>query len=126
MLETKDQVFQVFQQFQARVERETDRKLKNVRLDNGGEYRGPFEAYWKAQGIKLEKTVPKTPQLNGVAKDQTCMLSQEKLPWIFWVEAMFTTVHIINLSPSVPIEGDIPQRVWTGKDVPYKHLRVFG
>ena len=39
---------------------------------------------------------------------------------------MFTIVHIINLSPSVPLEGDIPQRVWTGKDVSYKHLRVFG
>ena len=34
-------------------------------------------------------------------------------------------MHIINLSPSVPLEGDIPQRVWTGKDVSYKHLRVF-
>ena len=40
--------------------------------------------------------------------------------------AKVTTVHTINLSPSVPLEGDIPQRVWTGKDVSYKHLRVFG
>ena len=54
------------------------------------------------------------------------MLSQAKFPRIFWAKAMFTVVHIINLSPSVPLDGNIPQRVWTGKDVSYKHLRVFG
>ncbi|CAL1407753.1 unnamed protein product [Linum trigynum] len=35
-------------------------------------------------------------------------------------------VDLINLSPSVPLEGDVPQRVWTGKEVSYEHLRVFG
>ena len=54
------------------------------------------------------------------------MLSHAKLPLTLWVEAMFTDVHIINLSPLVPLEGDIPQRVVMGKDVSYKHLRVFG
>ena len=58
VLKTKDQVFQ---QFQAKVGRETGRKLKCVRSDNGGEYRGSFEAYCKTQGIKLEKTIPTTP-----------------------------------------------------------------
>lgn len=35
-------------------------------------------------------------------------------------------VHVLNLSPSVPLDGDIPDRVWTGKEVSYNHLRVFG
>ena len=39
---------------------------------------------------------------------------------------MKTAVDLINLSPSVPLDGDIPERVWTGKDVFFKHLRVFG
>jgi hypothetical protein len=43
------------------VERETEKKLKCVRSDNGGEYRGLFEIFHKINGIKLEKTVPKTP-----------------------------------------------------------------
>ena len=54
------------------------------------------------------------------------MLSGANLSRTFWAKAMFTVVHIINLSPSVPLDGDIPQRVSTGKDVSYKHLRVFG
>ncbi|KAL6320961.1 hypothetical protein AAG906_010770 [Vitis piasezkii] len=37
-------------------------------INNGGEYRRPFEQYCKSHGIKLEKTVPKTPQQNGVAE----------------------------------------------------------
>ena len=35
-------------------------------------------------------------------------------------------MYVLNLSPSVPLAGDIPQRVWSGKDVVYKHLKVFG
>ena len=34
--------------------------------------------------------------------------------------------YLINRSPSVPLEFDIPERVWTGKDVSYSHLKVFG
>ncbi|KAL6327357.1 hypothetical protein AAG906_018959 [Vitis piasezkii] len=91
---------------------------------NGGEYRGPFEQYCRSHGIKLEKMVPKTPQQNGVAKRMNrticdrirCMLSHAKLPKSFWGEAMRKTVDLINLSPSYPLEGDIPKR----------HLRVFG
>ena len=39
---------------------------------------------------------------------------------------MRTTVDLINLSPSVPLQGDVPKRVWRGKDISYNHLRVFG
>ena len=39
---------------------------------------------------------------------------------------MRTIVDLINLSPSYPLEGDIPERVWTGKFVSFEHLRVFG
>ena len=44
----------------------------------------------------------------------------------FGGEAMRTAVDLINLSPSVPLDGDIPERVWTDQDVSFKHLRVFG
>ena len=53
------------------------------------------------------------------------MLSHAKLPKSFWGEAMRLAVNLINLSPSVHLNHDIPQRVWTGKDVSYDYLRVF-
>ena len=51
-LKTKDQVLDAFKELHARLERETGRKLKVVRADNGSEYRGPFENYRKLHGIR--------------------------------------------------------------------------
>ena len=123
-----------FKELHARLKRETRRKLKAVRANNGGEYMGPFENYCKLHGIRLEKTVPKTPQQNDVAERMNgtieekimCMLSHSQLSKSFWGEAMRTSIDLINLSPSVPLKGDVPERVWTRKDVSYGHLRVFG
>ncbi|PKI76683.1 hypothetical protein CRG98_002992 [Punica granatum] len=72
------------------VERETDMKLKCVRADNGGEYRGPFENHCRTHRIKLEKTA--------------------KLSKFFWGEAMRTAIDLINLTPSVALDGDVPQQ----------------
>ena len=36
-----------------------------------------------------------------------------------------TVAHVINLSPVVALESDVPNSVWYGKDVSYDHLRVF-
>jgi transposase InsO family protein len=133
-LKTKDQVLDVFKVFHMKIERETGRQLKCVRADNGGEYRGLLEEYCRSHGIRLEKTVPKTPQHNGVVERMNiticerikCVLSHAKLPKSFWGEAMKTVIDLINLSLSVPLNCDFPQRVWTGKDVSFEHLRVFG
>ncbi|PKI37236.1 hypothetical protein CRG98_042388 [Punica granatum] len=63
------------------VERETGMKLKCVRADNSGEYRGPFENYCRTHGIKLEKTVLKTPQQNGLAKRMNRTIVEEFVVW---------------------------------------------
>ena len=50
------------------VETETSLKVKYLRSDNGGEYvDGGFSDYCVAQGIRMEKTIPGTPQQNSVA-----------------------------------------------------------
>lgn len=35
-------------------------------------------------------------------------------------------MHVLNRSPSIPLHFDIPEKVWSGKDLSYDHLRVFG
>ena len=78
--------------------------------------------------------MPKTPELNGLPERMNwtimervrSMLSHAKLLKSYWVEAMLTVVYLINWSPSVPLKGDVPQRMWTGRSVSYQHLRVFG
>ena len=133
-LKSKDQVLDVFKDFHVKVERKIDKQLKFIKANNGGEFRRLFEQYYRSHGIWLEKMVPKTPQQNGVIERMNrtiCdrikfMLSHAKLPKSFWGEAMRTTVDLINLSPSYPLEADISKRVWTGKFVSFEHLRLFG
>ena len=115
------------------VERQSDKKLKYIRSDNGGEYRRPFDVYCRQHGIKHEKTPPKTPQLNGLAERMnrtlvervTCMLSEAKLPKHFWGEALLAVMHVFNLSPAVALNTEVPNKIWFGKNVSYDHLRVF-
>ena len=85
-------------------------------IDNSSEYRGPFEQYYRSHEIRLEKNVPTTPQQNGVAKKMNrtieerikCMLSDTKLLKSFWAKVMRTTVDLINLYPSAPLDGNVP------------------
>jgi hypothetical protein len=123
-----------FKEFHAKVERETGRKLKCIRSDNVGEYRGPFEMNCRLYGIQQQNIVPKTAQQNGRAERMnrtltervTTMLSHAKLPNQFWAEALMIAVYVLTLSPCLPLDGDIPQKVWSGKEVSYKHMKIFG
>ncbi|CAA0831270.1 Unknown protein, partial [Striga hermonthica] len=108
-LRTKGEVFQYFKRFHAMVERQAGKRLKCLRSDNGGEYTShEFKNYCAEHGIRHEKTVPGTPQHNGVAEriNRTimekvrCMLRMAKLHKPFWGEAVLTACYLINRSPS--------------------------
>uniref|UniRef100_A0A2N9H483 Integrase catalytic domain-containing protein n=1 Tax=Fagus sylvatica TaxID=28930 RepID=A0A2N9H483_FAGSY len=77
---SKDQVFQLFKKFHAMVERQKGKSLKCLRTDNGGEYTSnEFENYCSEYGIRHEKTVPDTPQHNGVAERINCTIVEKRL-----------------------------------------------
>jgi transposase InsO family protein len=68
-MKTKDEVFGRFREFRAQVENQTRKKIKVLRLDNGGKYTSSdFIDFYKEAGIKREMTVPFNTQQNGVAK----------------------------------------------------------
>ena len=59
------------------VKTEISLKVKCLRSDNGGEYiDGGFSEYCAVQGIRMEKTIPRTPQQNGVAKHMNRTLNE--------------------------------------------------
>ena len=59
------------------VEMETGLKVKCLRSDNGGEYiDGGFNEYCATHGIKMEKTIPRTPQQNGAAEHMNRTLNE--------------------------------------------------
>ena len=134
-LKHKDEVFDRFLQWKAQVEKSSGRKLKVLRTDNGGEYTSAkFEDYLKAEGVRHERTVPKTPEQNGVAERMNrtlvetirSMLIDSKLPHKFWAEALATATYIRNRCTTKAIDGMTPYEAWTGAKPTVKHLRVFG
>jgi transposase InsO family protein len=103
------------------VENQTDRKLKCLRSDNGGQYKSnKFFQFCQEHGIRREHTAPYSPEQNGVAERRNwtiqerivSMLHHSGLTDGFWAEALLTAVHIINMSPSRPLGSKIPQELW--------------
>eukprot|EP00253_Pinus_taeda_P013395 PITA_13395 len=79
-LKKKSEVFDRFKEFKAQVENQTEKKIKVLRTDNGGELCSKeFEEFCKKCGIARQKTTPYTPQQNGVAErmNKTLMKGQE-------------------------------------------------
>jgi transposase InsO family protein len=65
----KSDVFDTFKKWKSLVENETGKRLKCLRSNNGGEYCSKgFDDYYSYHGIHREKTVPGTPQENGVSE----------------------------------------------------------
>jgi transposase InsO family protein len=51
------------------VERQTEKKVKVLRTDNGMEFRSyAFSIFRRQEGIVRHHTIPYTPQQNGVAE----------------------------------------------------------
>ncbi|RVW95710.1 Retrovirus-related Pol polyprotein from transposon TNT 1-94 [Vitis vinifera] len=68
--------------------------------DNGGEHiDGRFSEYCATQGIRMENTIPGTPQQNGVAERMNRTLNER------------ARTYLINRGPSVPMEFKLPEEV---------------
>jgi transposase InsO family protein len=78
-LRNKYEVFDKFKEFKALVENQTEKKIKVLRTDNGGEFcRNEFEELCKKCGIARQKTTPYTPQQNGVVERMNKTLMENK------------------------------------------------
>ena len=68
-LRKKSEVFDKFKEFKALVENHTEKNIKVLRKNNGGEFpKKEFEEFCKKCSITRNKNNPYTPQKNGVAK----------------------------------------------------------
>ena len=90
------------------VDNEIGKKLKCLRSDNGGEYCSKeFDNYCSYNGIRRQKTVPGTPQENGVSERMNmtimeharCMRLHAGFPLHFWVDVVDIVVYLINMGP---------------------------
>lgn len=131
----KSDVFSIFKKFQSFVERQSGYLIKVLRSDSGGEYNSDeFDRFCEDIGMERQLTVGYTPQQNGVAerKNRTIeemtksMLHEKGLPKIFWGEAVYTAVYLMNRCPTKVLENKTPLEAWSGRKPSVNHLKVFG
>ena len=135
ILKNKSDVFNTFKNWKSLVENLYEKKIKIFRTDNGGEYSSnEFESYLQEAGIRHEKTIPKTPEQNGVAERMNrtlieavrCMLSDSNLPKTFWAEALSTAVYVRNRCPTSSLKDMTPYEALNSHKPNVSHLRTFG
>jgi hypothetical protein len=135
LLKTKDEVFNKFQEFKAEIENLTNKKIKTLRIDNGGEYTSKeFVSFCKSAGTRRELTVPHNPQQNGVAERKNrsieetvkALLNDQGLSMFLWGEATMTTIYVQNRSPHRILKDMTPEEAFSGKKPNVENLRIFG
>jgi len=135
LLKTKDEAAAAIRRFQAEAEKESQRPLRVLRTDRGGEFTAVDFANWCADlGVKRHPTSPYSPQQNGVVerRNQTVvgatrsMLKAMGVPAEFWEEAALTAVFVLNRSLTKSLPGKTPYEGWYGSKPSVHFLRVFG
>ena len=116
------------------IERQTEKKVKVLQTDNGGEFCSyAFDDYCRKEGIVRHHTILYTPQQNSVAKCMNrtiiskahCMLSNAHMSKRFRAEAANTTCYLINKLPFIPLNKKTPIEVWSGTPADYSQFIVF-
>jgi hypothetical protein len=135
MLKQKSDVPNTFIEWLTLVENQTDKRVKEFRSDNGGEYISKcFTNICKERGIATQPTIPYTPQQNGLAErvNRTILdnvratLYHAKLPLYLWAEAVAAVVYCRNRSPTSSLKGVTPFEKFFTVKPNVEHLRVFG
>ena len=133
LLLAKSEVGKVLQNFCAYTERQFNKRVKEVRSDNGSEFMC-LSSFFREKGIIHQTSCVATPQQNGrverkhrhILNVARALLFQAGLPVKFWGEAISTATHLINLTPSKILHGLTPHEVLFGRKPSYEQLRVFG
>ena len=54
------------------------------------------------------------------------MLKEKNLDKSFWAEAVYTTIYLLNRSPTKAVKGITPEQAWSMVKPSVDHLKVFG
>ncbi|SYW85124.1 uncharacterized protein UHO2_06750 [Ustilago hordei] len=132
---TKSAALTALRRWIARMEWATDRKLKTLRSNNGGEWCSIAAEDWQTQeGFKWQKSVPGISVQNGwaerairsVQEKMRLMLIGRACPRELWPYAITAAAHMMNLTPSAT--KTIPHEAFYGTTAHKlaQQLRVFG
>ncbi|MCO5600558.1 hypothetical protein L7F22_054672 [Adiantum nelumboides] len=134
-LKAKSEAFKVFLEFKVMVKKENGYHIKCLRIDGGGEYMShSFDDYLREQAIRRQIPCRYTPQQNGVAERKNkaiaeiarAMMNEMNMPLTYWAEAVHTTVHIMNQTPTTAIHEISSSERLYGIKPTISYMKVFG
>nr|GEY31314.1 retrovirus-related Pol polyprotein from transposon TNT 1-94 [Tanacetum cinerariifolium] len=134
-LRSKDETPEVIIKFITQIQVGLNKTVRYVRTDNDTEFiNHTLTEYYERIGIFHQKTVPRTPQQNGVVKRRNRTLVKAaqtmqiffKAPMFLWVEAVATACYTQNRSLIHTRHHKTPYELVHNKKPDLIFLRVFG
>ena len=134
-LKNKSKQFGAFKAYKAWAECHTDRQLKWIQTDRGGEFlSNEQKEFMEESGIEHQTSMPDSPQQNGRAEQfqQTIPNKVESMHHIarlssgFWSYAVRTAIHVYNVTPIAKDGFKTPKKMWSGLTPDISHLCIFG
>nr|GEX20376.1 hypothetical protein [Tanacetum cinerariifolium] len=104
-LDDKDETSTIFKTFVTGIDNQINHKVKIIRCNNGTKFKNhDLNQFCEIKGIKIEFSVARTPQQNGVAerKNRTFIeatrtkLAHSLLPILFWAKAVNIACYVQN------------------------------
>ncbi|GMF33539.1 unnamed protein product [Phytophthora fragariaefolia] len=133
-MKTKSEVANKLKGFKAFYENQWGERLKCLRSDNDTEFvNKTFTELCRRNGIMHQRTVPYSPQQNGVAERMNrtimekarSMLHYKGVSMEWWTEAVSTAVYLINRSTNTERSDVTPYEIGFKAKPRMEHLRVF-
>ncbi|GKC00629.1 retrovirus-related pol polyprotein from transposon TNT 1-94, partial [Tanacetum coccineum] len=134
-LKKKSQALETIMSFIKRVENQNDIKVKQLRTDNGTEFRNNILVnFYDEKGVSQNFSSPYTPEQNGVAKRKNrtlieaarTMLSGSVFSKQYWTEAVAATCYTQNRSTIVKRHIKTPYEFFCKRILNINFLHVFG
>ncbi|GJV53761.1 putative ribonuclease H-like domain-containing protein [Tanacetum coccineum] len=134
-LATMDETSEILCNLIIGLENQSSHNVKIIRCDNGTEFKNhAMNEFCAKKGIKMEFSVARTLQQNGVAerKNRTLikaartMLADLLLPIPFWAEAVKTACYVLNRVLVIKPQNKTPYELLIGKSHSISFMRPFG
>lgn len=136
LLKHKSEVMERLQEYVSMVEAKFNVKIEKLRCDNGGEYVSKmYTDFCTKRGIRIQYTVPHTPEQNGVAErfNRTimerarCLIFDSELNKEMWGEAVRTSIYLINRTETrVLSDKKTPAEIWHNQKPNLEKIKLFG
>ena len=136
LLHSKDEVEDKFKHFVALAEAKFNRKIENLRCDQGGEYiSATFKNFCANKGINMQYAMVKNASQNGVAErfnrtildKARCILFEAGMEREMWGEAVLTSVFLYNRTKTTVLpKGVTPAERWYGFKPNLDKIKIFG